>query len=98
MESPETSRGLACVRDFNISLSSSSEERENRSYFPPTYSSAAARAATGTSAADPGLETSGESTPATEEKTDVEERSVECGGGTGFSTTPPPWAGSFRRT
>jgi hypothetical protein len=43
---------------------------------------AAARAATGTSAADLGLDTSGESTPATEEKTDVE--SVECGSGTPY--------------
>jgi hypothetical protein len=83
LESPETSRGLAfSVRDFNICLSSSSDERENKSYFPPTYASTAARAATGTSAADPGLETSGESAPAAEDRTVVEERSVELGSGT----------------
>ncbi len=86
LESPETARSPVCVSDFNISLSSSPEEREplevcSRSASPPTYAAAAAMAST---AADPGLDISAEAAPAGEEKTEGEERTV---GGAGFPTT-----------
>ena len=101
LESPETARGPACVSDFNISLSSSPEEREpvevcsRRDSSPPPYAGAATRAATDPSAADPGLETSGESAPAAEERMEMEERAVGVEQVFRPPPTPPPWSKYF---
>ena len=100
LESPETARGPECVSDFNISLSSSPEDREPvevciRTDNSPTCLAAAARVVTALSAADLGLQTSGEAAPAVEERTEVKERTVEVEPVFQPPPTPPPWSKHF---
>ena len=96
LESPETARCPEFVSDFNISLSSSPEEREpvevcSRS---DSYAAAAARATTAPSA-NLGMETPGEAASAAEERMEVEERSVGVEPVFRLPPTPPPWSKHF---
>jgi hypothetical protein len=56
---------------------------------------AAARVVTALSAADLGLQTSGEAAPAVEERTEVKERTVEVEPVFQPPPTPPPWSKHF---
>ena len=100
--SPESSRGPEYVKELNISCTSLLEEREREESCssmetPLSYAAAAARADTPPVAADPGVQTPGETAPTAEESTEVKERKVGAEAVLVFRPppTPPPWSKFF---